>query len=603
MKKIRLLFLFTFLLLFVGCGEQVLEFNYSNNVNTGEIIRFNLTLNTTSSGQNSSVGVAFLIPKSWEVNLVNQTFPINQTFLKDNLVSVAFEKQMPAPLNYEWRGFSGTGYGGYNLGDIHRGNSLINITTPGNFNLSVGVYSLVGGVESITSNYLINSTGLDISKPINYTLSSCSYLSTPGNYDINQDIYSNSNYCFTIVTDNVSIDCHGNSIFGNGFEVGLYSIKNHNVSIKNCKFDSWRNTGVLFETSGSGSTYDRTNLENITVRNTSKLFSNLYQGGVVFLGSGLTLNNSLIENNQVSGISILSSYSKVQNSIILNNSNYGVIVNSLGGDYSYFENLIIENNMDYDLFYNINSYSVSKIPTVFTNITSNGREIRLLKLTGSGDYNLNDLDLASLIIMEDVSGSNLNVDNITILNQISNTNRNGIQIFGLNPFKTYSFTNINSTNTFYGVMLKGAQPICNLRIFDSIFISEYYYFGDFFTNSCFSNNNVFSNNIFSGNFFIKFNQEISLNLSTVGNIWLASDNTGFSQTCEDIDNNSICDSNNTLVSDGNKLAIDFYPQKSYFEFSQPIITSSTTESLASIFPSFSLFSYFFIFLILIFNLL
>ena len=66
-----------------------------------------------------------------------------------------------------------------------------------------------------------------------YPLSGCATIKTGGNYSVNSSVIAFGT-CFRIASNNVTIDCHGNSISGYG-SGSAFSIANvYNVSISNC---------------------------------------------------------------------------------------------------------------------------------------------------------------------------------------------------------------------------------------------------------------------------------------------------------------------------------------------------------------------------------
>jgi hypothetical protein len=78
---------------------------------------------------------------------------------------------------------------------------------------------------------------------------------------------------------------------------------------------------------------------------------------------------------------------------------------------------------------------------------------------------------------------------------------------------------------------------------------------------------------------------VFLNFSNIGNIWLNSTNGGFSQICDDLDNDSICDSNYTLQFG----QVDFFPQKSLFLYPVEVSSVSSPVSITSL-PSIGFWS-------------
>jgi len=74
-------------------------------------------------------------------------------------------------------------------------------------------------------------------------LTSCAVLDTPGEtYYLTQDIINSSTTtCMNIAADNVTLDCQGHTIDGNGTSetYGISASSRSNVTVKNCKLTEW----------------------------------------------------------------------------------------------------------------------------------------------------------------------------------------------------------------------------------------------------------------------------------------------------------------------------------------------------------------------------
>ena len=78
-------------------------------------------------------------------------------------------------------------------------------------------------------------------------LSSCATLTFPGNYRLSADVSATS-ACFSIVAQDVVLDCAGHEIRGSGSpgSSGIYSVSSSNVVAKNCVIRNF-SSGVYFD--------------------------------------------------------------------------------------------------------------------------------------------------------------------------------------------------------------------------------------------------------------------------------------------------------------------------------------------------------------------
>jgi len=137
-------------------------------------------------------------------------------------------------------------------------------------------------------------------------ISSCQVIDyTPGIYTLDRNLSASGN-CFNVIVGDVTINCQGNSITGNGSGDGIYLTNVQNVVVENCRI------------------YNFTN--GINVYNSS--------------------NNNVSENNLTTntfGIQLTNStYNYVYGNIITNNSNSGIFY-----AWSSF-NIISSNTLDYN---------------------------------------------------------------------------------------------------------------------------------------------------------------------------------------------------------------------------------------------------------------
>jgi len=132
-------------------------------------------------------------------------------------------------------------------------------------------------------------------------LSDCGNISYAGNYVLTDDV-SNSDTCFTIEADNVTLDCAGHSITGEDSGDGIDNTNgNSYVTVRNCEVTGF-STGIDL----------MSNADNVIENNTVN--SNYYG---IYLGDS---SNNIIANNTAS--------SNGQDGISLYSSPYNIVVNN-----------------------------------------------------------------------------------------------------------------------------------------------------------------------------------------------------------------------------------------------------------------------------------
>ena len=87
-----------------------------------------------------------------------------------------------------------------------------------------------------------------VCKPISIPINSCgAYLTQKGGYyKLSKDITGNNltEHCITIMKDNVTFDCDGNSITSDSNYSGVYSEENEYITIKNCEIFMSEDRGI-----------------------------------------------------------------------------------------------------------------------------------------------------------------------------------------------------------------------------------------------------------------------------------------------------------------------------------------------------------------------
>lgn len=253
--------------------------------------------------------------------------------------------------------------------------------------------------------------------------------------------------------------------------------------------------------------------------------------------------------------------SNLTNSQFSNNTFYGVYVSRPNGDNN-FRNLVVKDNLVYDFYY-VSVTLESRCNDNYTNITTTGD-------LPYGYFNT----ASSLIENQDFSQLVMcNADNSIVRNvSVINSGTNGV--FGI---------------LASGVLYDNVRFVNNRKI-------EFYTI-DIFNNSYFESNINFdfgSGPRFYNNTFYDMNLSsvwnAIWNTSTYGNKYLNSDGSGFSQTCVDVDNNSICDTFYNITTG----SIDYFPQ---YVLYVPVVSSSASQ----VFPAFGLFSFLLFFVEMMFD--
>ncbi|MEC8339858.1 MAG: hypothetical protein VXZ40_04475 [Nanoarchaeota archaeon] len=585
-----------------ACDEIITEFEVPTTANTGDIIRINLSVNTTSDGQNDTVNYAVLMPSNWSVVLVNQTFPINQILTEDISFAVNVNDVDPAPEGYVWRGFVGEGYGPYSENDTHQGFALLNVTSPGTFTLKSAVGYRSSGVENISGGETIVVSGVDISLPYSFSLNSCKLLEQPGVYTMTSSFDATSNGCFSLMKNDTTIDCQGHTLSGNlDYNSPIYYSGNRleNITIRNCAFDRFRsidNTkGVIsIEFTGSIiSSYSFPSLENL-------LITNSIGTGIYFSGSSFSMNDITINNLSSYGIYIQQPMYLNISDIAISNSRNGIYVGNNPIN-NIFNNISFFNSSQLDISVGSSTFLSNPVFSQFTNVSSNGVPISFYRFTG-GSQVIENQEFSQLII-QDSGPIDLTLRNISLVNSAQ---RNEVTFVDVDSFSSFLIEDSNISNSFGGLNFLPALPLCNLIVRNSYFSNNFNGIGiTGATDDCLSYsentiqiyNNTF---LYDNGYFTKgvriINGGVHFNTSTIGNIWLTEDNQGFSQVCDDVDNNSICD-NSFLVSP-TVPHYDYLAQTSDVLFPQPIISSSSGGSVSSLFPLSSLSSLFVIIFLL-----
>ncbi|MEM3791546.1 MAG: NosD domain-containing protein [Candidatus Micrarchaeaceae archaeon] len=178
-------------------------------------------------------------------------------------------------------------------------------------------------------------------------ISSCGSIRYPGNYVVESDINqtnvfgsaANEYPCISINSQNVKLDCNGNSIYDGS--IGVYIYNSTNVSLENCNIYS-NEEGIMV----NGSSL-------ISIKNVS-LYRNNY-GIALYYSAGINMSKLNIFNNTISGIGIFNVTGfNIGHSTVSNNLNDGIFFSS--GEGGIITNSTLISNR-HDLYCSASTYN------------------------------------------------------------------------------------------------------------------------------------------------------------------------------------------------------------------------------------------------------
>mgnify|MGYP001571991183 CR=1 FL=1 len=387
--------------------------------------------------------------------------------------------------------------------------------TPGDNNLANAQWNIGQAYNNtdyqfsiqVVSSQANNGTILQV-VPQGTFSSQCGTISSPGYYTLSNNVFSPGT-CFTINSDNVNLDCQGNTItYGissPGF--GVTATNKNNIVIRNCNINQGSPQG-----SSHAVKFDVVNQAQVLNSNINTIGVNSF--GIYDLGNSQVLNH-LYENNIIttsgawsSGIEVISGGNNIirSNNITTTGSNTkGVLVstNNINTDTIVSQNRVFTSGLS--------SIGV-EIGTKNTNVTSN-----LIKTTSNYSR--------SLIVFGYDQPNNYLFNNSVETSGISSKSlyvSHGGTTIVKNLFKTTSASNT------YGIEFGGYT----------------------------STPNIIYNNIFNvtGNLFLinspstaAWNTTYQQVINIVGgpylggNFYARTNGAGFSETCADVNFNGICD--------------------------------------------------------------
>ncbi|MFH1221818.1 MAG: LamG-like jellyroll fold domain-containing protein [Candidatus Micrarchaeota archaeon] len=160
-----------------------------------------------------------------------------------------------------------------------------------------------------------NSSGWMASN--NVTVTACMAFTTPNTeYDMTSDVYVNGSSCMDILASDVTLDCAGHKIIGNGTAgtSGVYANKSGTI-IRNCVVEGFDKAIYLDQ----GST--NAQLRNNSLHTNTSLGYGVYSGG----SHGISIiNNTILSDNGIS-LLLLEGFSNSVEHNLINSSNYSAI--------------------------------------------------------------------------------------------------------------------------------------------------------------------------------------------------------------------------------------------------------------------------------------
>lgn len=407
-------------------------------------------------------------------------------------------------------------------------------------------------------------------KPLPKNITSCTIISSPGEFTLNKSILNNAaSNCIKITSSNVILDGAGHTIDGINAQgtSGVYIYNSSkiitNATVKNLKVTDWSN-GIYYKNSNGGIIINNSvnsnsigiilnfsNFNNVTgnnISNSTNIGIEVYENS-----NNNTINGNKV-NNSRSGIFFLYSFNTTaSNNKMENNSfNFGV-----GGSLqSHFDgNNIDKTNLAngrpiYYIKYGKNTiYDSSIKASTFYCILCNNVTVK--------DLEMSNMDRGVYFW----STSNSRIQNITV-------KESGWGIFLRNSTNNTIQNSTFSTNNKYDYSEKGVSIYSSD---DNTFVNNTIISNNYGIEFSSSNKNTIYNNYFNNTnnlFFRGMNNNI-WNITKKsgtniiggsylgGNFWVNSSGNGFSQTCSDSNIDGLCDLRYSL----NNNNSDYLPLK------------------------------------------
>ncbi|MFC1801190.1 right-handed parallel beta-helix repeat-containing protein [Nanoarchaeota archaeon] len=270
------------------------------------------------------------------------------------------------------------------------------------------------------------------------SLSSCVNITTPGAYSLNQNITANlsdNSTCFSILSDNITIDCQGYALTGNGSGFAIYTGGMDNITIKNCIFTSFQNGIYLaagsdhvirdnqFYNNGLvlpfGGVYSHS-AKNVQIINNTA--NNNKHGIHIYSGSDYRIINNTANNNTATGIYLIATNNTIINNIANSNKVRGFLID----DYS-DNNTLLNNTATSNDLYGF-QFELSTTNNLLANCSASS--------SGTADIRIHssEVDIVDSVLgsYEFVSANNLSLENTAFgqLEFLANIAESGSNLFG-----------------------------------------------------------------------------------------------------------------------------------------------------------------------------
>jgi parallel beta-helix repeat protein len=423
-------------------------------------------------------------------------------------------------------------------------------------------------------------------------ISSCQELSIPGEtYILTSDIIDSSDVaCFNITADNVVLDCQNHIVDGVGAysTYGIYVYRSSetasNITIKNCVLKEWEYGVYLYYS------------------NKNTLFNILSQDSTVGIylwhSSYNLLSNLRVYNNTVvSGIMVSSSFYNNLTNIEMDNVSTGIEL--YDSYYNIIRNVVVNNYSGRGIVFHNSFYNNATNLTLIALVTeddhgysgvhfSSGSKFNLLSniLTSFNDYGIYFEEYASNNSLLNIELINNFIYGLALLSGCNNNTINGIK--ALNNYRgIYISSNNNTINAAFidgseldGLVIGGYyNTIANSKIQNSGRYNLYLLAG--------ARYNLIYNNIFNGTTYIVTTHVNYFNITKQpgtniyrpslgyvgGNYWTNPSGNGYSDICNDLDDDGFCDDPYQLSSN----SYDFLPIAKV-----KIVSPTTTTTIPSL---------------------
>ncbi|MFH2028619.1 MAG: right-handed parallel beta-helix repeat-containing protein, partial [Nanoarchaeota archaeon] len=415
----------------------------------------------------------------------------------------------------------------------------------------------------------------------------CMDIDNEGDYYLTGDVNITNSTCFNINANNVILDCRENKIIGNksddfhGIMITRESNQITNITIKNCIIENWDYAGIYMNNA------NKNMIENVESRN------NRFGVYLDYVDNSL-IRNSKWYNNSGDGILINDGFNlTLLNNIIYNNNRWGIL--TLNGRTIYLINAKIYDNFQS----NLNFYLTSEV--YVENASLYGSKLYGMEITSSNDLTLRNVEINSKFGIDIRYDTDDWLDECNaILINITGTNSKPILFYNEtgtienwdNNFSQIIFCNAHNSIiknvTLYNSSRIDVIESENVKITNSKFHNLWWYMTVYYSDNITVYNNFFNRS--KGSFILadsiaNWNTSkepgkriFSKGMDIGGNYWAKPDGTGYSETCEDLDEDGFCDEPYNVDSE----EMDYLPLSNKFipgepENKPPIINSARIE--------------------------